>query len=102
MKKHLLLALSLMMVFFTSPRHVEVSGIQHRATRWRGGGRRELTAKSKSVVSARRRGDASADMVKRRHICCPWYFRSPLEYQVIEVVDSIGKYGGTMNAVDWR
>ncbi len=39
-----------------------------------------------------------ADMVKAGTLP-PVEERLPSEYQVIEVVDSIGKYGGTMNAV---
>jgi peptide/nickel transport system substrate-binding protein len=94
MKKQLLLVLSLLMVF--SLFATACGGTAEPTAEPPTGGETEPTA----VVKVSEFGEAPmlADMVAAGTLP-PVEERLPAEYQVIEVVDSIGKYGGTMNVV---
>lgn len=96
MKKHLLLALSLMMVF--SLLATACGGTAEPTTAPPVGEEVEEEPTKEVEVSEFGEAPMLADMVKAGTLP-PVEERLPSEYQVIEVVDSIGKYGGTMNAV---
>jgi peptide/nickel transport system substrate-binding protein len=97
MKKRLLLVLSLLMVF--SLLASACGGTAEPTMEPPAGGEEE---EMPEVVEAGEFGEAPmlAEMVAAGTLP-PVEERLPAEYQVIDVVDSIGKYGGTWNAVTW-